>query len=579
MNREDRCLLHSSPRWRSALGIRRLHNTPYLLSSDYGKTSAEPLACTWILPGSGEAPTNSSPHHGSETILPKPHDAETNTNMHAPTWVEASAQSLLDAARHAILVTTQAEEIVAANLQAEKLFGYGREELIGRLVESLIPSISRAECPHHPYNFFGDPHLSPMGTDLDLFALRKHASEVPVEINQSYLTNEFGTFVVIAIRDVTDRRRAQGLKMLDAVLRETRESEERFGLIADAAPALIWTSDTDMHRTYFNKPWLNFTGRSISSQLENGWTEGVHPEDLPSREDAFMQALDRREDFGIEYRLRRHDGEYRWILDTGVPRFNQDGFFAGYVGIGIDVTDRKQAEEALASVSHKLIEAQERERTRIARELHDDIGQRFAFLSIELEQLQQSPSNLSEVRRRIGELHKQTSQIATDVQLVSHELHSSRLDYLGIAPAMRGFCQEFGEQQKVEIDFKTHDLPNPIPSDISLCLFRVLQEALHNSAKHSGARRFKVRLWGGSDEVHLTVSDSGAGFVLEAARESQGLGLISMEERVKFVKGTFSVQSQPKRGTRIQARVPLIARTDLMRAADRAGRQKERYAV
>jgi PAS domain S-box-containing protein len=370
-----------------------------------------------------------------------------------------------------------------------------------------------------------------------------------------------------AIRDATDRRRAEGLKILDAVLRETRESEERFSLIADAAPALIWMAGTDMLRSYFNKPWLEFTGRSVDSELGNGWAEGVHPQDLRSREDASMRAVDRREEFRIEYRLRRHDGEYRWILDTGVPRFNHGGSFAGYVGIGIDVTDRKQAEEALASVSYKLIEAQERERTRIARELHDDIGQRLAFLAIELEQLQHSPSNLSEVRRRVGELQKQTSQIATDVQLVSHELHSSRLDYLGIAPAIRGFCQEFGEQQKVEIDFKTHDLPNPMPPDISLCLFRVLQEALHNSAKHSGARRFKVRLWGASDEIHLTVSDSGAGFVLEAARESQGLGLISMEERVKCVKGTFSIHSQPKRGTRIHACVPLPARIDFMRAA------------
>jgi PAS domain S-box-containing protein len=579
MNREDRCLLHSSPRWRSALGIRRLYNTPYLLSSDYRKTPAEPLACTWIQPGYGEALMNTSPHHRSEPFLPEAHGAETNTNTHPPKWVDVSAQSLLDAAPDAMLVATRAGEIVAANLQAEKLFGCGREELIGRSVESLISSRPRPERSHHRQDFFGDPHLRPMGTGLDLFALRKNATEVPVEITLSPVTRQDGTFVVTAIRDATDRRRAEGLTMLDAVLRETRESEERFSLIADAAPALIWMSGTDMRRTYFNGPWLEFTGRSVDSELGNGWAEGVHPQESRSREDACMQASDRREEFKMEYRLRRYDGEYRWILDTGVPRFNQDGSFAGYVGIGIDVTDRKQAEEALASVSHKLIEAQEQERTRIARELHDDIGQRLAFLAIELEQLQQSSFNWSEVRRRISELQKQTSQIATDVQLVSHELHSSRLDYLGLAPAMRGFCQEFGEQQRVEIDFKTHDLPNPMPPDISLCLFRVLQEALHNSAKHSGARRFKVRLWGASHEIHLTVSDSGAGFILEAARESQGLGLISMEERVKCVKGTFSIHSQPKRGTRIHACVPLTARSDFIRAAGRAGRQKERYAM
>jgi PAS domain S-box-containing protein len=565
MNGEDRCLLQSSPRWRSALGIRRLHNTTYLLSSDYRKTPAQPLACTWIQPAYGETLINTSPHNRSEMFLPKADDAENDCKVHQPKWIDVSAQWLLDATPDALLVVSQTGEIVVANSQAEKLFGYVREDLIGRSIESLIPPRFRAEFRYHREQFFEDPRVRPIS--VELFALRKDATEVPVEISLSPLTNQTGTFMVTAIRDATDRRRAEGLKILDAVLRETRESEERFSLIADAAPALIWMSGTDDLRTYFNKPWLGFTGRSVGSELGDGWAEGVHPQDLRSREDACRQAFESREEFRIEYRLRRHDGQYRWILDTGMPRFNQDGSFAGYVGIAIDVSDRKQAEDGLASVSHKLIEAQEQERTRIARELHDDIGQRLAFLAIELEQLQQTASNLSDVRRRVGELQQQASEIATDVQLVSHELHSSRLEYLGLAPAMSGFCKEFGEQQKVEIDFKIHDLPSTLPPDISLCLFRVLQEALHNSAKHSGATHFKVRLWGASDEIHLTVSDSGAGFVLEAARESRGLGLISMEERVKSLKGTFSIKSQPKRGARIHACVPLTATTDFMRAA------------
>ena len=132
---------------------------------------------------------------------------------------------------------------------------------------------------------------------------------------------------------------------------------------------------------------------------------------------------------------------------------------------------------------------------------------------------------------------------------------------------MRGFCREFSEQQKLEIDFQTHDLPSPLSPDISLCFFRVLQEALHNSAKHSGVRHFEVRLWGTSDEIHLTVRDSGAGFDREAAKESRGLGLISMEERLKLLKGTLSIDSQPKRGTTIHARVPLDSGSRFMRAA------------
>jgi signal transduction histidine kinase len=144
-------------------------------------------------------------------------------------------------------------------------------------------------------------------------------------------------------------------------------------------------------------------------------------------------------------------------------------------------------------------------------------------------------------------------------------LHSAKLQYLGLSAAVRSFCREFAEQWKVEIDFQTHDVPFPVRPDTALCLFRVLQESLHNSAKHSGVRQFEVRLWGTSEEIHLTVRDQGAGFDREAATTNRGLGLISMEERLKLVKGTLSVASQPKRGTMIHARAPLDSSSDSVR--------------
>lgn len=236
-------------------------------------------------------------------------------------------------------------------------------------------------------------------------------------------------------------------------------------------------------------------------------------------------------------------------------------------GIQRDITERKRAEEALSSMTQRLIEAQEQERARISRDLHDDVGQRLALLANHLEQLRQDSPDLStEVRNRLGEIYEQSCEIATGVQALSHELHSAKLVYLGIASAMRSFCQEFAKQQKLEIDFNTLDLPDSVSPDISLCLFRVLQEALRNSAKHSGARQLEVRLWGTSDEVHLAVSDSGIGFDSEAAKESRGLGLVSMEERLKLLHGAFSVESQPNRGTTIHACVP-ISKSDLMRVA------------
>ena len=161
----------------------------------------------------------------------------------------------------------------------------------------------------------------------------------------------------------------------------------------------------------------------------------------------------------------------------------------------------KIADDARLGMSRKLVEAQEQERTRIARELHDDVVQRLALLSLELEGVQEDvPDAASELRTRIGALVNQTAQIVDDVQLLSHDLHSSKLEYLGIVEAAKNFCKEFSERQKVEIDFQSHDLPTGLPTELSLTLLRVLQEALRNAAKHSGVKRFEVRLWGSTGE-------------------------------------------------------------------------------
>ena len=220
-----------------------------------------------------------------------------------------------------------------------------------------------------------------------------------------------------------------------------------------------------------------------------------------------------------------------------------------------DITERKLAEEALSCMNRRVIEAEERERNRIAKDLHEDIGQRLALLAIAVEQLENDlPHRAVELLDRMGAARKQTLEILTDVKASAHELYSPRLEYLGIVAVMKIFCEEFGERKIVEIDFRSHGRPSLVQPEVSICLFRVLQEALHNGVKHSGVQKFLVQLWE-DDQIHLTVSDSGAGFDLEEARRGRGLGLTRMEQRVRLVNGTFSVNSQPGKGTTVHASV------------------------
>jgi PAS domain S-box-containing protein len=337
-----------------------------------------------------------------------------------------------------------------------------------------------------------------------------------------------------------------------------QESERRFRLVANTAPVMIWMAGPDKLCHYFNQPWLDFTGRSLEQERGNGWTDGVHPDDLGACLRTYTDAFDRRESFKMLFRLRRHDGKYRWIFNIGVPRLNSDGSFAGYIGSCIDDTDRKLAEEALAVMGRKLIEAHEEERTWIARELHDDINQRLALLAVEMgRKTQQGPRpSAADLLGSIRAAREGIGEIARDIQGLSHRLHSSKLEYLGIVSAAKGFCQEMAEQKKVEIDFTDEGIPQRVPKELSLCLFRVLQEALQNAVKHSRAQHFRVKLRGENGELELAVSDAGVGFDQQDAINRRGLGLISMRERVQLLNGEFSIESEPGRGTTVLARVP-----------------------
>jgi signal transduction histidine kinase len=216
------------------------------------------------------------------------------------------------------------------------------------------------------------------------------------------------------------------------------------------------------------------------------------------------------------------------------------------------MAEARETEQSLRRVSRSLIDAQEQTRARIGRELHDDINQRLAMLAIELEHLQDNPS---EVQARLQELRTQTIELSNDVQSLSHELHPSKLEHLGVVCGIKSWCKEFGERQTMEIDFKS-DVSSVVPFDIGISLFRVLQEAQHNALKHSGVKRTEVQFHEELGAIHLIIRDLGKGFDIEAASQGRGLGLTSMQERVRLVNGTITIESKPMGGTTIHVRVP-----------------------
>ncbi|HEX8814507.1 MAG TPA: PAS domain S-box protein [Terriglobales bacterium] len=376
----------------------------------------------------------------------------------------------------------------------------------------------------------------------------------PFQRYRSYIIDAVAIFVLQAFLIVGLLWQRSRKRKAEAVL---RESEKRFRVMADTTPSLIWMCDEKGQITYLNDRRLAFTSADHSEVgYGDAWTAYVYPDDLPHVMDSLSWALKSQQSFSKEYRLRRHDGEYRWMFDVASPRVNGDGSFAGFIGSAIDVTDQKLAHEALEKVGGRLIEAQEEERRRIARELHDDISQKLILLSMEIAQANANGS-ADEIRDRLEVVRQHCSDVADDVQSLSHQLHSARLDYLGVSAAIRGYCIELGKQYSIDIRCMTEEIPAGLPRNVSLCLFRVAQEALHNATKYSGTRELAVNLRATGNYVLLAISDTGVGFDLDDPENKNGLGLVSMRERVHLIGGHFHIESALGKGTQVKVSVPV----------------------
>ncbi|MGC1388315.1 MAG: PAS domain-containing protein [Steroidobacteraceae bacterium] len=341
------------------------------------------------------------------------------------------------------------------------------------------------------------------------------------------------------------------------VSRRLRESEQQMALATEAAHLGIWSRDLSRDQIWASDKCRELFGFTKSEPLDlEGLTQRLHPDDR----DSVLHILANAEetgDFDSEYRVLLPNGRIRWIASRGRVEFSKNRPLL-LRGAALDITARKQAEEAAKSLSGRLIKAQEAERIRLARELHDDLNQSLALLAIELDMLGQKPSAThSEVGERMRHLSAQVRNLSSSVHRISHELHPAKLEQLGLAAAVRGFCREIGEMRNIAIEVDTREVPRELPNDIALCIYRIVQEGLQNVIKHSGAGSAKLELTSDERQLCLIVSDQGCGFNSAMATDSGSLGLVSMRERVRLVRGQISIESRRGEGTRIRVQVPL----------------------
>jgi PAS domain S-box-containing protein len=353
-----------------------------------------------------------------------------------------------------------------------------------------------------------------------------------------------------------------------------RESEKRFRLMVDRAPGMFWTARPDTTLDYVNRYCAEFTGLPIEKLLDEGWLSALHPEDRELAASIYVPAIKAHRPFLVEYRMLHADGSYRWVLATGIPTYGTDGAFSGYVGIDIDITERKNAEDriresaAALEASHRqiqrlagrLIEAQDAERARIARDLHDDVSQQVAGLAIALSRLKHrvDASHAGEdIQADLQSLNQRAINLAQNVRNLSHDLHPTVLRHAGLVAALTSYCAEIARLHGTDVKCSAEGNFTSMAPEAALCLYRIAQEALRNVVAHAKASSAEVRLRRASDYAEITIADDGKGFDLEHSLERcKGLGLVSITERVRLAGGTLSVRAELTKGTSVHAQIP-----------------------
>jgi PAS domain S-box len=325
-----------------------------------------------------------------------------------------------------------------------------------------------------------------------------------------------------------------------------RTVQEWLRLAAEGSDLGLWHWNEQTEGLFWDRKTREMFGVNLKGEVTvDTFYKALHPDDLTNVKNAWRYQLENGLPYDIEYRSLRPDGSIRWINARGRGYYSKSGQPRYMIGVVCDVTKRKQAQQEREELSGRLINAQEQERSRIAQELHDDLGQRLAVVLLDLQM------------NRDSDITTALQRIADDLSSLSHRLHSSVLDHLGLVPSIDSLCAEFGRQHGIQVEFGHRNIPRTVLPELALNMFRIVQEGLRNVSKHSRASKVEVQFLANSDSIRLTIFDNGVGFHPAENHASKGIGIQSMRERARMVGGTFDIQSGLSKGTTIAVTVPL----------------------
>lgn len=336
-----------------------------------------------------------------------------------------------------------------------------------------------------------------------------------------------------------------------------QESEARLNLAANSGHAGLWSLEINTGRM-----WASESAKVLFSYPPEAeitlpdFLEGICPEDRSTVERAIADAIRSGEEASVHYRTMSPDGNVRWLVSRGRAHRYGDNEPHLLMGVTTDVTDIRQAEHERAELAGKLLNAQESESARIARELHDDLGQRVSLIGMQFKAAMQKVIAGSPPVHTLQEIGTRITEISHRISLLSHRLHSSELEYLGLSAAAASLCREVADQYGVRVPFSSV-ISRRLESGIELCLYRILQESLNNAVRHGKATSIEVNLNVAAECAQLRVKDNGGGF--DPTRSSAGLGLTSMRERARLVGGECRVRSSLGEGVTVEANIPLQA--------------------